>query len=386
MYTVVDLGAGVEPTDIDAHGNVLAHRGSLGAPTLFPVGGAPLDIATKLGVALERAYGMNDLLQIVAVGNGGFVCDLAKSTVHAIPLDLPLALNDTGLAVGRVEGRPAYSFAGGPPVRVFSDDSGGSALAVNDSNTMVGVGFAGGLANQAAWSFHVGGVLKVHTVGNPSIATAIDASGMICGVDDGVGFVIDASGQLTQIAVAGANTSVLDIANGGRYVGLLSNAVTRRGFVGHGATIQDLTTLLVAQPDVVVEMGVAINAAGWIAATGRVAGEPHGLLLKPVAPGPRFGALATLVQILVGGRLDDAGIGIGPHGPEPIPPGPLRDGLVGIALVELAELLDDRGTRAGVRALALERMQVALEHLVDRRHAHAKSCELGTGFPPLSEL
>ncbi|HWB75190.1 MAG TPA: hypothetical protein VG755_09545 [Nannocystaceae bacterium] len=385
MYTVVDLGAGVEPTDIDAHGNVLAHRGPLGTPTLFPVAGAPIDIGAKLGLSLSSSYGMNDLLQVVASGNGGFVCDLAKNTVKAIPLDLPLALNDVGLAVGRVGGRPAYSLAGGPPLPIFSDDSGGSALAVNDSGTMVGVGFAGGLANQAAWSFHLGGMLKVHTVGSPSIATAINKSGMIAGVDDGAGFVIDANGQLTQITVAGLNTSVLDIADGGRFVGLVSNATTRRGFVGQGAAIQDLTALLVASPTVVIEMGVAINAAGWIAATGRVGGELHGLLLKPIAPGSRFRTLATIVHILIGGRLDDDGVGIG-HGPEPLPPGPLRDGLVGMALVELAELLEDRGTRAGVRALARERMQVALEHVFAGAHTHAKSSELGSGFPPLSEL
>ena len=59
--------------------------------------------------------------------------------------------------------------------------------------------------------------------------------------------------------------------------------------------------------------------------------------------------------------------------PRPIPSGPLlpwfralsparRDAIVGIALAELSEHLDDRVTKVGVTAIALERARAGLEH------------------------
>lgn len=405
MYIYVDLGPDVEPADIDASGNVLVHRGAGLTPALIRVSGEVVDISAKVGVPIHRSLGMNDLGQVVAEGAQGYVCHLEAGIAQPIAIDLPIAINNGGTVVGRVDGRPAFvALAGSDPIYIFADESPGSALDINESGTVVGVGFVGGsFADQVAWSFRPGQGLEAHTAGTPSVATAINEDGTIVGVDDGAGFVVDPSGGKTTVLPVGASvTSLLDIDDTGRYVGLLaSSSGQRRGIVGHGAMVTELGPLVVGGNVVTVDIAVAINNAGWIAAVGYVGAERRGLLLKPVVAPGRFAALATVLHILHGGRLDDAGHGIRvPGGPEPIPPGPgpwfaelsasRRDALIGMAVAELSELFGDRGTRTGVRALALDRVRADLEDTLAAVGVTASDRmggpELGPGFPPLGEL
>jgi hypothetical protein len=63
-----------------------------------------------------------------------------------------------------------------------------------------------------------------------------------------------------------------------------------------------------------------------------------------------------VVQILFGVIEDGGGVILGPHGPKPVDPwGPLRrmsaakrDVLLGLALNELSDLVDDEGSRQAV--------------------------------------
>lgn len=319
--------------------------------------------------------------------------------VRSVPLDLPTAINNLGTVVGRFgEQWPAYVPLGSSePIPIFKDDSAGDALAINDQGAIVGLGLVGGLGNPIAWSFRPGSGLVAHAVGG--IATSINNAGTIVGVDDNSGFVVDpADGKLAVVRPAGTSlVSLLDINNQGRHVGLLVTANgARRGTVGRGAMLTELDGLLL-DANVQVDTALAINDSGWIAALGFVSGEFHGLLLKPVVAPGRFEVLATVLRLLEGGVLGDSGVGVRlpGGGREPIPPGPLlrelsdhqRDTLIGLAVAELAELFSDRGTRAGVRAIALERVRATLEQTLGPGPATTPNdrpdFDFGPGFPPI---
>jgi uncharacterized membrane protein len=124
--------------------------------------------------------------------------------------------------------------------------------------------------------------------------------------------------------------------------------------------VEDLNSLIDGALGWDLQRAVAINNSGQITGWGTHNGEMAAYRLTPPPENvfsPGWALVAAVITILVGGRLGDPGLGLGPQGPVPIPPrGPERDLLLATWILEIANQIESPVTRNALRRVALEQV------------------------------
>jgi probable HAF family extracellular repeat protein len=159
-------------------------------------------------------------------------------------------------------------------------------------------------------------------------------------------------------------------------------------YIYSGGVSTDLNTLVPAVYGWHLQFAEAINDYGQITGIGRVNGQQRGFLLTPLSSGsqqnPQWNVpLPMLVAVLIlgGVRVGGGGWEILPGGP-PVPVGPWgtawatlpaakRDALVGLALDELAQHIEDASAREAIRRPILEGVRRQVDRLLETPQAGA---------------
>lgn len=334
LYTVLDLGQGVQGTDLNNSGQVVGNLNVGGMDRAFVTGpnGLGMSVLPTLGGPQSRAYGINAAGQVVGMsfltddirdgpyhavvwGSGRLdMTDLGTLTQHG-PSSVALDINDEGRIVGRSDITPTEyrSFLTGPQGVGMSIFEIPGFVTSTSASRINGSGQVAGTYNESGdgYAFITGADAQgFHRVATDAVVRGINERGMVSGSTPlasslwTVAFVTEPNGSNLRTIWPTASDAY-DINNFGLAVGefYLYPEVTRHAFV-YGlveGTLVDLNTL-VDLPGVVLNEAVAINDAGQILVN---SGNGRAYLLTPV---PEPAALAMLAAglglVLVRVRLN----------------------------------------------------------------------------------
>lgn len=310
-YTLIDLGLNYLPTAISSAGDVagVVPPGSFPAADVF-VRSAATGVISKPGFGAQFVWGVNRSGDIAAADyktvlcnnhpriiTADFVFHTATATREPFDTYLVRAINDLGHIAGTSVSVAGCGDLG--PGRAFLRDASGThdlgafdggtseAFALNGADLAVGAATVAGSDHAAL--FRGGGPVDLGLLpgGTGSVAVAINDSGLIAGNAVAAAtttnqrpihaFVTD-GGPLHDIGTLyGWDSLAAAIDPLGHVVGTLSVApdidVAYRAFLHDGSAMLDLNSR-VSAPDWVLEKAVGISAAGWIAGSATVWGDP----------------------------------------------------------------------------------------------------------------
>lgn len=347
-------------------------------------------------------YGVNDAG--TAVGVKGFnnsptsrAVLIAGTVVHDLANlvgagSLAAAINNAGLVCGS-GGNSSKAFvydSVSNTVVAHIDPVGGGAKSFADA--INDVGHVVGVCDSDHGFFFDGSAVK--DLGSAAFVEDVNGADTICGsigkpwpqaFSPGTWDATAAAPVFTEIPVPpgflGGHASGIN--NNGDIVGTCWTPESYDGpqtaYIHSGGVSTDLNTLIPANSGWHLEFAEAINDKGHIAGIGQLNGEETSFLLMPHQDSP-FGhiALPDLVAILILGGViyGGSGVVILPGGP-PIPVGPWRvwerlaadkrDALLGLALDELAQRIENVETRDAVRKAMLTAARTSVDRLIESR-------------------
>jgi uncharacterized membrane protein len=362
-------------------------------------GGSPPDFA--MGANSESVlYAVNDAAHAVGVKGANNspttrAILVTGTTVH----DLATLVGEGSLATGINNAGRVCGFGGSSPKAFVYDSASNTVIAHIDpvaagsksyAAALNDLGHVVGTCDNHHGFFYDGAIVK--DLGLAAFVEDVNDAGTICGsigkaspqaFSPGTWHGPAASPTFTEIPVPpgflGGHASGIN--NHGDIVGSCWTPQTyntnQSAYIRRGGVSTDLNFLIPANSGWHLEFADAINDKGQISGIGQLNGNGTAFLLTPQSSSP-FGdiRLPDLVAILILGGViyGGSGVVILPGGP-PIPVGPwrvwetlpadTRDALVGLALDQLAQRVENREARQAIRKATLMAVRGAVDRLIE---------------------